>query len=441
MTTPSPETRLFYLSVGAVALAGLLTMTGCGDGDDDGGGGGTVNVPTDQDTGGGGAADTAGGEEPDTTEATDTGSVIDTQMSGQGDGQDGPDGDATGDTSMSSMDGGDAGEDADGVVSCGGQVCGQGESCYMDQCVPNKQVKCNNAQDLGTLQLNKTTQISDSFAGYTEDFMKTQCAGGDQNPEKVYKFTVATHSQIDFEASFSGFDAKLEFRQDQCLGDPGEYGSCRDSNGTFFAPAGTNFYLVVEQDVGVGGDFTIDLTAKPSCSFGAYGEYGCKMGNRYLCEKVNQQPKEKKFVCPAGCTGGECTGGSCSNPIVIQAQQGFSKTYSGSLEAYTSNMNFKNANMTCSVQTQKPNSLGPEVIFKVQGVKQGQTIKVDTNADSNANLTYITNNCSGTVSGVTCAATGQETASMTAQTAGDYFIYIDKYTSSTNPFDYEIRIE
>ena len=333
--------------------------------------------------------------------------------------------------------------------------CADDEVCFtqgrMGECISEAEAKCLNAPDKGTISPGESITIQDSFSNYRDDKLQTSCAAGGDNanhPEKVYRFSVTENTQIDVSSAFglSGnrFDAKLEFRQGGCSpAKLGPRGSCRDSDGMFFAPKGSTFHLVVEADVGLGGDFKIDLTGQPACSFGDYGEYACKQGDRYLCERKNQQPNETKFACGGGCKNGSCLGDSCSNPVTIQAGSNVSKTFTGDLKSYSAEMNFADAGALCTVQGTKAETRGPEVIYKITGVQQGQTIKVDTTADSNANYTFIANNCksASNISDIACAATGLDEVEMQASSSGTYYIYIDKGPPSANPFEYTISVQ
>ena len=419
-------------------VAALVSVsTGCGPGEEDNNNNNVV-VPDDDTSGGGYDVPKFDTEENPPVDA----------------------GDATGGMETSVMDAGDGmGSDADGMVGdvpmepCGDTTCGPEETCVNDmKCLPANQVKCDNAQDLGTLQIGKTKTINDSFKNDSDDALETNCSGSKGSPEKVYKFEApsSSHAQIDVKTNFKGqFDAKLEFRQGKCLrsGDKiGEYGQCIDSDTSVFVPKGSTFYLVVENDVGMGGDFTIEMTPGAACSFGAYGEYGCKMGDRYLCEQVNNQPNEKKFACPAGCNNARCNGDSCSNPIVIKkSSSNNGKLLQGDLSGFRNRINFKNAPMTCSVNGVQANSLGPEVYYKIEADK-GDTLSFDVSESSvstvNDNLIYLSNNCKSSPGQFACKKTwDKEKGSWTATKKGTYWLVVDKFSTAANDFAYKVELK
>ena len=349
--------------------------------------------------------------------------------------------------------------DADGTAGdvmrekCGNTTCGPKETCVNDtKCMPANRVKCDNAKDLGTLQIGKTKTINGSFKKEPDDSLSTNCAQA-QGPEKVYKFQAPTgsHAEIDVKIDEGNqTDVKLEFRQGKCLrsGDKiGEHGDCIDTDTSVFVPKGETFYLVVENDAGMGGDFTIEMTPGKACSFGGFGDYGCKMGDRYLCERVSGMPKETKQACPApGCNNAECVGSTCSDPIVVTKSNGNSgKAMKGNLDANTNRLNFGNGNMTCShvnMSSMPVNSNGAEVYFKIEADK-GDTISFTLGPSGNDTLAYLTNSCKSNPSQISCVETWDaQTGSWTANKKGTYWLIVDRFSAVAGKmFNYKVTVQ
>ena len=429
MSFPRSTGRFRTLLTCAAAVLLVLGAVGCGnDKDDDNN---TVDPPPASDAADAGKMDTS--ETP--ADAADT-AVDGTTPDGSG-----------------SDAGVDAGETDGG--SCGGIACGADEVCVEDTCVPKDRAKCDMATDLGALSVGKTKSFSVDFSVEHGDALETSCGGSQEADEKVYMFQAPSgkHAQVDVQTSFQSGngDVNLEFRQGKCLlgqdGDLGEYGTCMDTDRSVFTPQGSTWYLVVENDGGTDVTVDVELTPGAACSFGGYGDYGCKMDDRYLCEKVNDAPNEKKFACPTGCTGGRCVGDSCQNPIVIDGMSGNSGTaMSGDLAGFTGKVNFANGQDSCKVGGIKPDSFGPEVYFKIEA-KKGQTIEFDFSESSissqNDNLIYLTDSCNTKVGMMACRETWdqQEASSWTAPADGTYWLIVDKFSRAANPFEYTVTLK
>lgn len=412
---PGPSALRIAL-MGAVC-AGLL-LAGCGSGKDEDDGSPPSSGYDVSDTG------------TDTTAPTDT----DTSDTGE-DGRSGP----------PDIDTGTAPQDADGGDDlCGETTCGADELCVDDSCVDAAQAQCDAASDLGTLEhgSSNTLTASGSFDG-ARDGLETTCASTSDAPERIYTFEVAKSSQIEVSTDFQGsFDAKLEFRQGECeLGEDGleENEQCLDSGRSFYAPAGSTWFLVVERDVGSGGSFDVDLTASPACSFGGLGSYGCKQGDRYLCERVNGSINEKQFSCASDCESGRCDGDSCGNPITITASSG--GVFRGDLAAYTPKWNFSN-NSTCKVNGTAVDTGGAEVVFELPGLQKNDKVSIDTSGDAHDNYLYVTRSCASSVGQFTCVETADsEQFTFTAPDPGDYYLIVDKGAVAPGPFEYQVEIK
>ncbi len=319
---------------------------------------------------------------------------------------------------------------------CGGESCGDDETCLDDSCVPRDEAKCQQAEELGELNLGGALTIDESegFDSEVTDVLDNECTERkDGSSEKVYTFEVPEQAMINYTLSPEGdgnWTSTVDLRQGGCLEAVGEYGRCegRDS-GEVFGPAGSTWYLVVEGDIGDLQAFQLTLEATEACSTGPPGDSACDSGNRYLCERVDGTPTEKKFDCPADCTGGECYGTTCSNPITINGA-GDGGSYVGDLAAYSPERNFANADSSCKPNPDAQveiNSPGPEVIFEVTAEADDEIV-VDTSGDDHDNLVYITRSCDSDTSNLSCEtawdADGETT--WTVPENGTYWVFIDK---------------
>jgi hypothetical protein len=218
---------------------------------------------------------------------------------------------------------------------------------------------------------------------------------------------------------------------------------CRDRDQPGWAAQGETVYMVVEQDAGTGGDFTIDVTAEPaSCN---PMTYSCDQNDDLqYCQWNDGMPKELTFGCPDTCTNARCTGTSCSNPIEVTQSQ----TYSGNLEAFEGDLNFE-FNESCRVGENndvKAISGGKEVVFKVP-MQKGQKLTVDSKGDEPDNLIFVTQNCPQKVADFTCeVATDDGTNDIlkdwTAPKTATYWVIVDKWSlGPKKDFSYDIKIQ
>jgi len=419
-------TRLSRLALGLV-VGISLTLAACQG--DDGGGGGPI-VPDDPDTG---PTDIQG---DDTQTIDEDGSSVDSDA-----------GDVQGDT----------GEEGDGTTppqDCDGVTCEEGEVCASGECKTPAKARCDNADGEGQLTLGSTLNFSGSFPVQTSSVLRTECATGEDGQEMVFQFDVASDSQISATIDESNdLDTRIEFRRGGCA--PGSDGGsfdrqiCTDTDNSFFAPANSTWYMIVENNTGTEGTFDVQLDAQESCSFGGVGTITCEQNSVAICEEdTSGNPVETFIDCPDQCANGQCVGDSCTNPITRSVSSGFSETFSGELSAFTPQINLEPEN-SCRVNGQQYNASGPEVVFKLDGVQQGDTITVETTqsatGDVNSNVVYVSNNCpqSQTADQFICAATWDEidsTNSTTVGQTGTYYVIVDKGTTTANPFSYEISV-
>lgn len=342
-------------------------------------------------------------------------------------GEDADDGDTPGDITES-----DADPDVDPVPECPQTPCQGDTVCVDGRCLEDTPAnKCAAAEDLGTLSPGAPITIDDTTAG-ASDILSNACSGGQGN-ELVYKFTVSEKSRVDFVGTWPAqFSASLDFRFDGCE-TPGE-SLCFDSNSNVSVNAGETVYLVIEQYVGRGNDFSLELTATPeSCT---PGDTVCSGGTLEVCGGGSST---LSYACADTCTaaGDQCDGGLCANAIAVSA----SASFSGNLGAYPSNLNFE-SNTDCTIDGTPVPTPGAEVIFKLESLNAGQVVSIA--AGSNRAMFFMTD-CQATP---TCEAvmTGSGSTGTTEWTVPtgfvdqDFYLVIDRRNLSGGDFTYEIDI-
>ncbi len=446
MSNGQTTSRIFGAGIGRgpVAVVSILFVvlaaSACGE-EGDGGSGPIGPPPGDEDTGADVAVEDAG-EMPDTTPPMDTD----------------PDNSETGTQDVDPMSDGmdlDAGDGGDGM-SCGDSSCEADEVCNDEQeCVSRRQAKCDAAESVGTLSLGETLQIDDQFSefgGEETDVLDTACVDSEETTnELVYQFEIEETAQVSVDYDFMGqWTAGLEFRRGSCLDGEDEYGGCQTGpSPSFYAPGGSTWYLVVEHSAGTPGEFSIDLEAVETCSFGPPGESSCDQGDKYLCERIDGTPTETQFECADGCTDAECAGDSCDNPITVNGA-GDGGTFSGDLAGYSADYNFANADESCKPEpdsTDRIDSSGQDVIFEVTA-EEGDEISVDTTGDSYANLVYIADFCHAQDADMSCQEAWndslEEGGTWSVPSDGTYFVFIDRFNSEVQegePFEYQVNVQ
>lgn len=351
----------------------------------------------------------------------------------------------------------DTDEGGDGTMppqDCEGVTCEDNEVCASGECKTAAQARCDNTDGEGQLTLGSQLNFSGSFPIQTGSVLSTQCASAEDGQEMVFQFDVASDSQISATIDESNdLDTRVEFRRGGCS--PGSEGDsfdrqiCTDTDNSFFAPAGSSWYMIVENNTGGEGTFDVQLDAQESCSFGGVGTITCDQDSVAICEEDQSGDLSETFIdCPGQCTNGQCVGDSCTNPVTRSVSSGFSESFSGDLRGFTPQINLESEN-SCRVNGQQYNASGPEIVFKLDNVQQGDTITVETSqsatGDVNSNVVYVSNNCpqSQTAEQFICAATWDEidsTNSTTVGQTGTYYVIVDKGTTTTNPFSYKISV-
>ena len=409
----------FQLMAGALVLS-VMSLSACSDDSNKGG----QDIIANHDSG-----------FPDTK--TDADAATDASDTGREDGEDedaqledADDGDA--DADQGDITESDADPDVDPVPECPQTPCQGDTVCVDGRCLEDTPAnKCAGAEDLGTLSPGAPITLDDTTAGAT-DILSNACSGGQGN-ELVYKFTVSEKSRVSFVGTWPAqFSASLGFRFDGCE-TPGE-SLCFDSNSDVSVEAGETVYLVIEQYVGRGNDFSLELSATPeSC---APGDTVCSGDTLEVCGGGGNT---LSYACADSCAaaGDQCNGGLCANAIAVSA----SASFSGNLGAYPSNFNFE-SNTDCTIGGTPVPTPGAEVIFKLESLNAGQVVSIA--AGSNRAMFFMTD-CQATP---TCEAvmTGSGNTGTTEWTvpAGfvdqNFYLVIDRRNLSGGDFTYEIDI-
>jgi hypothetical protein len=194
------------------------------------------------------------------------------------------------------------------------------------------------------------------------------------------------------------------------------------------------YYLVLEVRLGNPGDFSVELTAgaSPTCQAGSAT---CNGDDREVCTDGFNVSNE---TCPLTCSAGVCAGDSCSAAITITAPGG---TYSGTGRAMTSALNFDGNTDCAQLAGMATNTPGYEVVFFLPNLLPGTLVSIDARTnDGNVNDIFVQQTCGATNQ---CAASYQngEQPDFVVQTAGDYFVIIEKRQVSNAPFEYSISIQ
>jgi hypothetical protein len=373
---------------------------------------------------------------PDTgpqSDATDAGT---SDTSPAEDGSDTPSGpDADDDAGVDADAGGDAGGDvpgdtgADSGAQCPAEPCSAGFVCVEGSCLAETpESKCQAAEELGVLNAGSSIMISDTTHEAT-DVLSTQCSSG--GDERVYEFEVDQDSLVSFESIWPPqFDAKVEFRLGDCA-DPGDDRSCFDADSSVSVSAGAPVYLVIEQDVGRGNDFQLELSATAeSCPA---GQQVCSGG---VFEKCTGGNSSQAYDCADDCASSSaCLGASCNNPLVVSA----SASFTGDLQAYDTSLDF-DGNTSCGYDGNNVPTPGHEIFFKLESLQANQTVTVNTGPNR---AMFFTQDCSATpivCEDVLLSEGTSSSVSWTVPDSGDYNLIIDGRTTTARPFDIGIDI-
>lgn len=405
----------------AVLACLVIGLSACGSDDMDNGGGGISSNNSESDT----------APQADTSDAGAQDTPAEEDGSDAPGGADADAGDADADAGdVGSNDAGDVSEDTgDAGAQCPNEPCASGEICVEGTClVESADSKCQAAEELGVLSAGSSIMISDTTLDAT-DVLSTRCSSG--GDELVYQFEVDQDSLVSFESIWPPqFDAKVEFRLGDCA-NPGNDRSCFDANSSLSVSAGSPVYLVIEQDVGRGNDFELELSATAeSCPA---GQESCSGGVHEVCTgSDNSNTYDCADVCASASA---CLGATCDNPLVVSAPVSFS----GDLQAYNTALNF-DGNTSCTYEGNNLPTPGHEIYFKLEGLQANQTVTIDTGPSRAMFITHDCNANSIVCEDVLVSAGTSSSVDWTVPDAGDYQLVIDGRTTTARPFDIGIDI-
>ncbi len=315
---------------------------------------------------------------------------------------------------------------------CDGVVCVDGEACVDGGCVAVGDIgfSCEAPRDLGILKPGAPLEVKGNSDGQPV-VLKTGCAAKDNSSQSVFKFRVAEDSQIHAKFLTTTQPVVMELREGACV-DGSTALFCDTQPRVFEAKAGKDYYLIVEarHDYST-GEFKIELdTTALRCS--PVGSWSCEGTKRVEC---SIGAGEISFECGSGCNSGKCGGDTCENAIVVSGPL----TVAGETGAFENNYNFESQPTCSTTGVASTNTPGPDLIFSLPGLKAGQKILVDATNEPGRPIIGITRSC-GISNGCVAGDTIVGKLEWQVDTAGDYFVIIDRTNSGNVAFDYRIDI-
>ncbi len=315
---------------------------------------------------------------------------------------------------------------------CDGVVCASGEACVDGGCVVVGDIgfSCDAPRDLGTLASGTPLTIDGNSDGQPV-LLKTGCATKDHSSQSVFKFQVAEDAEVQAKFLETTQPVVMELRENGCV-DGSTALFCDVKPGSFQAKAGKDYYLIVEarHDYST-GDFKVELTAANQICSPA-GGWTCEGTKRVQCYAGTEK---RPFECGSQCDSGVCDGDACESAIVVDG----TARVQGQLQAFGNNFDF-NKSPSCSTnKLTGPITSGQDVVFSWPGLKVAHQVMFDTTSDAGRGIIGITKSC-GLSAG--CIAADDQTGKLnwTVDTAGDYFVIIDRGSVGNATFDYRIEV-
>jgi len=336
--------------------------------------------------------------------------------------------------------------DTESSDTCTGSECPDGtdgDTCEGDAC-EEMLTQCDEPIELGTLTAADTLTADDQLPPDAPDELSTQCSSDDDGPgERVFRFTSDEDLQVSVETSTEGsLGVVTEVRRDWCR--PAERPAegvdtqCASGGNSFFAPADSTWYVVVERSSGIGGDFDLTVSGEQACDFGGLGDSTCAEGTYSECVRNDGGDiVTDDSTCPTACGGDACEGSSCSNAIVISGD----RSVSGPIGGFSNDLNLSKTETSCPVNGVDVDAAGPDLIFLVESTSPGETIQVTTSPQEETFYGYVTKECPFSPMMVTCRKTWDSDGEFVVPEdgGGDYYIIIDRATvagSSDFTFDF-----
>jgi hypothetical protein len=316
-------------------------------------------------------------------------------------------------------------------------VCEDDQKCVRDVCVPiDAKLACDEVQDLGEVDLAAEVSASGNTEGFV-DTTTTTCAAVQNlsGAENAFKFTVPAAARVNLVlTSESSVDWVIEVREGACE-DAAASMTCSDvEDFDFVVEPGTEYFVVAEPRTGIDrGPFEFTMTFEELvCS--PPGGVSCDVDDVVVCQAGTS---EARYGCGTGCMDAACLGDSCATAFEVTA----STSFAGDTEAFSGTLDF-GSQPSCSVGGEQGIATpGPEVVLSLPGLTQGQTVTVDASMnDDNDNAIFVLDQCSDQQGCLDAIDIG-EVLTWDVPADGNYFVVIDKTTSSAKPFAYAVDIQ
>lgn len=317
--------------------------------------------------------------------------------------------------------------------SCDELECGSDEFCLDGECVTSGEgYSCDDPMILH-FDSDETQTITHNPSGNDSE-LDTECSNdGDESPESVFRVAVDNPSWVRVDIVDADHNLVVDLRQESCEAATASV-ECSQNDYTEQLDPGEEYYLIVEAtNSWMVGEYDLELQVEEmACS--PAGDWSCDGDTRVQCHGGTE---EKEYDCADGCSDGECTGDSCANPIVIEGSQ----TVSAELDGYSDNLDFESS-PTCSTSGESGSETpGQDLIFSLPDLAGGDLVEIE--APSSAYVTAVMDECPDDFESLECLAANSTSGELEWEVpeAGDYFVVMDRFSSSgeTGEFSIEIR--
>ncbi|MBA2662841.1 MAG: hypothetical protein H0U74_11130 [Bradymonadaceae bacterium] len=313
----------------------------------------------------------------------------------------------------------------------------EADCCASQDCIdaPAKlSLACDQPNALGLLVAGQAMRVSANLLDQPGG-PSSSCAIEGGRSQVAFRFQVDAPSRLDFEIVHAAeLDLVMELREHRCDEAAGALFCTDAEDQVYFAEAGKDYFLIVESRDGQSpGPFELRVSARGALCAPA-GQWSCEATSRVQCFGGQEQ---RSFQCATSCTGDSCAGDSCENAIEVTS----STSFSGQSAAYTSAFDFSDKPGCTSSGISGLTTLGQDLVFFLPGLLAGQKLFVDalTN-DTNDNLIAVLDTCSAQAGCVAAASIGNQLR-WQVERGGDYYVIIDKTTSTARDFHYRIEID
>lgn len=321
---------------------------------------------------------------------------------------------------------------------CADVVCEDPDRrCVKGVCVRSElKVACEEYQDLGEVDLRQMVTATGDTDGFA-DAIETGCGSTDgfSGAENAFRFTVPAPARVSFDLqSTAAIDWAIEVRGDDC-GSSAAQVACSDvEQFDFLAEPGIEYFILVEPATGIDrGAFQIamsfeELVCSPPAS------RSCDGDDLIVCQAGTSKAR---YGCGTGCSTDRCDGDTCDNVFEVTA----SASFTGDTQGFVNALDFASQPSCSSGGQQGIATPGPEIVLSLPGLTAGQTVTIDASmSDNNDNGIFVLDSCDDT-SGCLASNDIEDILVWDVEVAGDYFVVIDKLTSSNKSFSYTVDID